>query len=191
MGGVVDDSNAVPYILGVSSTAVAVNDRFIEGVLRHLPADRRLRRLSDLPTDGVFNYTLLGDTGIVSTKDYKGDLVPLGNVSDAHAAIDFKNGTGQLDLSVTVRRTAGTIHLALEAQNKILGFASGAQSLPVPCKEGGCPEATVWFYGRDAEFLGVIFSYADATLLPEAAWVAARLNIVGSQGAVVLRRSGN
>jgi hypothetical protein len=179
---VVDESNAVPYIVGVSSHTVATNDR----------AAGRLRSLSDLATDTDASFTLLGDAGVVSRKDYQGNIVPIGKVLAAHATVDFKNLVGQLDVSIEVRGTTATIQLPVEPENKILGFSSGIRSTGGPCRRPApqefCPAATARFYGRDGQFLGVTFSYGHNTVLAEAASVAAHLNNVFAQGAMVLRR---
>jgi hypothetical protein len=179
----VDESTAVPYIVGVSSHSVATNDR----------ATGRLLRWSDLPGDIVATYTLVGDVGVVSQKDKQGNIVPVGKVQAAQATLDFKNRTGHLALSVEVRGTTATIQFPLEPENKILGFGAGARSAGTPCHRPApdefCPAATAQFYGRDGHFLGVTFSYGHNAVLPEAASVAAHLNNVLAQGAVVLRRN--
>jgi hypothetical protein len=178
----VDESTAVPYIVGVSAHSVATNDR----------AAGRLHRLSDLPADVVATYTLVGETGVVSRQDTQGNVVPVGKVHAAHATIDFKNRTGQLDLTIEVRGTTAMIQLPIEPQNKILGFSTGGRSTGGPCRrpapEEYCPAADGQFFGRDGQYLGITFSYGHNAVLPEAASVAAHLNNVLAQGAVVLRR---
>jgi hypothetical protein len=178
----IDENIAIPYIVGVKSNLVAANDR-VAG---------RLHRFTALPTDATARYTQIGDVGIVSQKDYQGNIVPVGKVANAQATMDFKNRTGQLEMSVAVRGTTATIQLGLEPAGRIGGFDSGAQSLKGPCRlpapEEFCPTATVRFFGRDGEFLGITFSYGHQTVLSEADSVGARLNNVLAQGAVVLRK---
>jgi len=97
-----------------------------------------------------------------------------------------------LDLTIEVRGTTATIQLPLEPQNKILGFTTGVRSTGGPCRRPSpdeyCPSADGQFYGRDGQYLGITFSYGHNAVLPEAASVAAHLNNVLAQGAVVLRR---
>ena len=178
-----DESTAVPYIVGVSTHSIAVVDR----------STRRLHRLFDLPGEGTANYSLAGDAGVVSRKDNFGNAVPVGQVQSANATIDFKNRTGQLHLSVAVRGTVAMIDFPLVAADQIMGFNSGAVSKDTPCRrpapEEYCPVAEMQFFGRDGQFLGIFFSYGHNTVLPEAASVAAHLNNVLAQGAVVLKRN--
>ncbi len=179
---VVEEDRAIPYIVGVSSIHVASVDRFT----------RHLRRLTALPAEGIANYTLLGDVGVISQKDMRGQVVPIGRVLSAHAILDFKNRTGQVDLSITVRGTTERIQVSLAPQNQISGFDSGATGKGGPCRQPApdnfCPAADVQFYGRDGQFLGLTFSYGHNAVLSEAASVAAYLNNVYAQGAVVLQR---
>ena len=178
----VDESNAIPYIVGVSATAVAGSDRFT----------RHLRRLTALPAEGTAKYVLLGDVGVVSGKDMRGNVVPIGRIRSADATVNFKENSAQVDLSIEVRGTTESIHLTLEPRNKILGFDSGAAGKGSPCRqptfEEFCPAAAAQFYGRDGEFVGLTFSYGHNAVLSEAASVAAYLNNVPAQGAVVLRK---
>ena len=178
----VDESIAIPYIVGVSSSTVASSDRF----------SRHLRRLTALPAEGIAKYTLLGDVGVISRKDMRGNVVPIGKVQAAHATVDFKNSTGQVDLSIEVRGTIENIQLSLEPQDRTFGFGPGATGNGRPCRkpamDGFCPTAAAQFYGRDGQFLGVTFAYGHNAVLSEAASVAAYLNNVPAQGAVVLRR---
>lgn len=178
----VDESTSVPYIVGVSSHTVATNDR----------ASGRLLRWSDLPNDVVATYTLVGDVGVVSQKDKRGNIVPVGKVQAAQATVDFKNRTGHLDVSVSVRGTIATIQFPLEPQDEILGFGAGARSAGTPCYRPApdefCPAASMHVYGRDGQFLGITFSYGHNAVLPVAASSAAYLNNVFAQGAIVLRR---
>jgi hypothetical protein len=85
------------------------------------------------------------------------------------------------------------IDFPLVAADQIMGFNSGAVSKDTPCRrpapEEYCPVAEMQFFGRDGQFLGIFFSYGHNTVLPEAASVAAHLNNVLAQGAVVLKRN--
>lgn len=177
----VDESAAVPYIVGISAHYVAARDR-VAG---------QLKRLSDLPDDVVAIYTLAGETGVVSGKDFQGNFVPVGRVEAANGTIDFKNRTGQIDLTIEVRGTTATIHLPLKPRNRILGFSAGAESVGTPCRgpADSCPSANAQFYGRDGQYLGIAFRYEHNAVLPEAASVAARLNNVFANGAVVLQKN--
>ena len=178
----IEEDRAIPYIVGVSSIHVAAVDRFT----------RHLRRLTSLPAEGIAHYTLLGDAGVVSQKDMRGNVVPIGRVMSAQATVDFKNRTGQLDVSTVVRGTTETIQMSLTPQNNILGFDSGATGKGGPCRQPAadnfCPAAEAQFYGRDGQFLGLTFSYGHNAVLSEATSVAAYLNNVFAQGAVVLQK---
>lgn len=180
----VDETRAIPYIAGVSTHVVAVNDR--------LRLRRLIHGLSDLPTDGVASYTMVGQTGVVSGKDSDGKVVPVGEVQNANAVVDFKNRTVQLDFSVAVRGTKATISLPLKSRDQGMGLNAGAESIGPSCKAAlgiGCPQVTAQFYGHDGEFIGILFSYVHHTVLPESAWVAAHLSNVPAQGALVLRKN--
>ena len=178
----VEEDKAVPYIVGVSSGHVASVDNFTH----------HLRRLTSLPAEGIAHYTLLGDAGVVSQKDMRGNVVPIGKVLSAQATVDFKNRTGQLDLSIVVRGTTETIQMSLTPQNNILGFDSGATGKGEPCHRPApdtfCPAAEAQFFGRDGQFLGLTFSYGHNAVLPEATSVAAYLNNVFAQGAIALQK---
>lgn len=175
----VEEDKAVPYIVGVSS-----------GFGRQLHAPPASP--DSLPAEGIAHYTLPGDAGVVSKKDMRGNVVPIGKVLSAQATVDFKNRTGQLDLSIVVRGTTETIQMSLTPQNNILGFDSGATGKGEPCHRPApdtfCPAAEAQFFGRDGQFLGLTFSYGHNAVLPEATSVAAYLNNVFAQGAIALQK---
>jgi hypothetical protein len=177
-----DESTAVPYVVGVSTHSIAVADR----------STQRLHRLFDLPGEGAAIYTLAGDAGVVSRKDYFGNDVAVGQVQSANATIDFKNRNSSI-YRWLCGATVTTIDFPLVAADRIMGFNSGAISKDAPCRrpapEEYCPVAEVQFFGLDGQFLGIFFSYGHNTVLPEAASVAAHLNNVLAQGAVVLKRN--
>jgi len=158
----IDEALAVPYIVGTSTRMV--------------------------PIDGVAAYTMIGETGVVSSRDMQRNLVPTGTVQSARAVVDFKNRRVQLDLTTDVRGTTATMSFPMTARTAVLGLRSGAESTR-PCQQAPqewCPHAEAHFYGPHGEYLGVTFLYAHTTVLPESAWVPAHLANVYAQGAVVL-----
>jgi hypothetical protein len=191
-GRVIDDSNAIPYIVGVGAHTVAVSDR---GRCHATPAPppvcaSKARFFSDLPLDGIANYALVGEAGVVSSRDATGAIVPTGTVRKAQVSVDFKSHSMQLEMTIEVRGTTAVFAMPLLPRDKIYGLTAGAEG-HTPCNgasEEWCPTASAQFYGRDGEFLGVTFSYVHHTLLPESAWVPAHLANVDAVGAVVFQK---
>jgi hypothetical protein len=169
----IDDTSAIPYVVGVPSTAVHRTD-LLAG---------RSRRMSALPESGIASYRLAGEAGVVSERDTDGGVVPLGSVQSARATVDFGAGTVRVEFRSAVRSTAATLELELAPRDSI----GGGVELQRSC-DGECPTVEGRFYGRDGEYLGITFRYRHHEHLPEPAAVAARLMNVHAQGAFVLQR---
>jgi hypothetical protein len=185
---VIDDSNAIPYIVGVGAHTVAVSDPgHCQAMPAPGPACTSKRFFSDLPVDGIANYALVGDAGVVSSRDFTGAIVPTGTVRKAQASVDFKNLSVQLEMTIEVRGTTAVFAMPLRPRDKMYGLIAGAEGYTA-CTAAWCPTASAQFYGRDGEFIGVTFLYEHTTLLPESAWVPAHLANVNAVGAVVLQK---
>jgi hypothetical protein len=189
---VIDDSNAIPFIVGVGAHTLAISDRWHCDITPASPpvCSSKARFLSELPSDGIANYALVGEAGVVSSRDFTGAIVPTGTVRKAQASVDFKNHSVQLQMAIEVRGTTAVFAMPLLPRDKMFGLISGAEGY-TPCTgapEEWCPTASAQFYGRDGEFMGVTFLYVHNALLPESAWVSAHLANVNAVGAVVLQK---
>jgi len=192
--GTIGDDTAIPYVVGVTASTVATSDRLH---CRTSPAaaafpicSGKARFLSDLPIDGSASYALVGETGIVSTRDDAGNVVPIGVIRHAHAVVDFAKRTVQLEVTLEVRGTTANVSFPLTVSNERTGLTGGAAAT-LACQDAPqewCPHAEAHFYGRDGSFIGVSVLYAHSAVLPQPVWVSAHLANVDAQAGFVLRR---